>query len=156
MCFLGYSMLKFFDYKSICRPEMFTRRRLGRLLDYALDTLIVNLVYMIIIIPWYYFTGMPIDSIKLVVFAFLTIGWVSSFPIPIVLRWFRKRVKYLEIWRNARLNCEITAGTQTNPEQHEITWHHKLENRREWSNRRQNRGRGKNYLALDSTLWTKK
>jgi len=70
---------------------------LRRIMDYALDTLITNLVIMCIAIPYYVIIGMDIEGLKLVVFAFLTIGWVQSFPIGIILRWFRKRVKYLEV-----------------------------------------------------------
>jgi len=68
-----------------------------RLTDYAIDTAICNFVVASIVIPYYIWLGMEWESLKMVVFAFLTIGWVQSFPIPIVLRWFRKRVNYLEV-----------------------------------------------------------
>jgi len=70
-----------------------------RIIDYLLDTLVTNIVIMIIVIPYYIATGMPWSSVKLVIFAFFTIGWVEAFPIPIVLRWFRRRVPYL--WVNS-------------------------------------------------------
>jgi hypothetical protein len=62
--------------------------------DYIIDTFIVNMVVIVIVIPWYYLTGMPIESIKIVFISFFTIGWVSSFPVPIVLKWFRERYPY--------------------------------------------------------------
>ena len=70
-----------------------------RVIDYVLDTLITNIVIMCIIVPYYIVTGMPWSSVKLVIFAFFTIGWVEAFPIPIVLRWFRRKIPYL--WVNS-------------------------------------------------------
>ena len=72
-----------------------------RVIDYLLDTLVTNLVIMVIIVPYYILTGMPWESVKLVIFAFFTIGWVEAFPIPIVLRWFRRKIPYL--WVNSEL-----------------------------------------------------
>ena len=66
-----------------------------KIVDYLVDTLIANLVVMVIVIPWYYFTGMPIESVKIVLFSFLTIGWASSFPIVPAVEWVRKRFPYL-------------------------------------------------------------
>jgi len=68
-----------------------------RLIDYLVDTAICNFVVAAIVIPYYIALKMPWESLKMVIFAFFTIGWVQSFPIPIVLRWFRRRVKYLEV-----------------------------------------------------------
>lgn len=72
-------------------------KKLRRLVDYLLDTLITNLVIISIVVPYYVLTGMPWSSVKLVIFAFFTIGWVEAFPIPITLRWFRRQVPYLEV-----------------------------------------------------------
>jgi len=67
---------------------------LARIKDYLIDTLIVNLTSMSIIVPWYYFTGMPMSSIEKVIFAYFTIGWFQALPTAIILRWFRARIKY--------------------------------------------------------------
>jgi len=72
-------------------------KKLRRVIDYLLDTLVTNLIIMAIVVPYYVLTGMPWSSVKLVVFAFFTVGWFEAFPIPIVLRWFRRRVQYLEV-----------------------------------------------------------
>lgn len=69
----------------------------NRIIDYLLDTLVTNILMMAIVIPYYYLIGMSPEGIEDVIFAFLTIGWVQALPIPIVLRWFRKRVPYLEV-----------------------------------------------------------
>jgi len=72
-------------------------KKLRRLVDYLLDTLVTNITIMVIVVPYYILTGMPWSSVKLVIFAFFTIGWVEAFPIPIVLRWVRRRIPYLEV-----------------------------------------------------------
>ncbi len=72
-------------------------KTIRRIIDYAIDTAICNFVVAVIVIPYYVIIGMPWESLKIVGVAFLTIGWIQSFPISIVLRWFRKRVEYLEV-----------------------------------------------------------
>jgi hypothetical protein len=72
-------------------------KKLRRLFDYLLDTLVTNIIIMSIVVPYYIVTGMPWESVKLVIFAFFTIGWVEAFPIPIVLRWVRRKIPYLEV-----------------------------------------------------------
>ncbi len=73
-------------------------KTIRRIIDYAIDTAICNFVVAVIVIPYYYFVlNMSQEGLEKIVIAFLTIGWVQSFPIPIVLRWFRKKVEYLEV-----------------------------------------------------------
>ncbi len=72
-------------------------KKIRRLIDYLLDTLVTNLTIMTIIIPYYKVVGMDWHNLKMVITACFTIGWVQSFPISIVLRWFRRHVKYLEV-----------------------------------------------------------
>ncbi len=72
-------------------------KTIRRIIDYAIDTAICNFIVAAIVIPYYIIIGMPWESLKIVIFAFLTIGWIQSFPIPIVLRWFRNKVEYLEV-----------------------------------------------------------
>ena len=72
-------------------------KTIRRIIDYAIDTAICNFIVANIVITYYIIMGMPWESLKMVIIAFLTIGWVQSFPIPIVLRAFRKKVKYLEV-----------------------------------------------------------
>jgi len=73
-------------------------RTVRRLFDYLLDTLITNLVIMAIVVPYYIvIVRMPLEYVRQVIYAFFTIGWVEAFPIPIILRWFRRKVPYLEV-----------------------------------------------------------
>ena len=74
-----------------------------RIIDYAIDTTICNFVVAVIVIPYYIVLGMDWESLKMVIFAFLTIGWVQSFPIPIVLRWFRRKMPYLEVGEKSNI-----------------------------------------------------
>ena len=73
------------------------KKFLRRCIDYLLDTLVTNCLLMIVVIPFYIAIGMPWEGLEKVIFAFFTIGWIQSFPIPIVLRWFRRKVEYLEV-----------------------------------------------------------
>ena len=72
-------------------------KTIRRIIDYAIDTAICNFIVASIVIPYYIIIGMPWESLKIVIFAFLTIGWIQSFPISIVLRAFRKKVAYMEV-----------------------------------------------------------
>jgi hypothetical protein len=63
-------------------------------IDYIVDTFIINMVILVMTIPYYYLTGMPIESIKGIAIAFFTIGWFTSLPVPIILRRFRAKYPY--------------------------------------------------------------
>lgn len=65
-----------------------------RKIDYVIDTFIINMVILVITVPYYYVTGMPPESIKGIIIAFFTIGWFTALPVPIVLRWFRAKYPY--------------------------------------------------------------
>jgi hypothetical protein len=52
------------------------------------------MVILVITVPYYYLTGMPLESIKGIIIAFFTIGWFSALPVPPVLRWFRAKYPY--------------------------------------------------------------
>ena len=77
--------------------NIINNKYIRRLVDYLIDTLVTNIVIMVIIVPWYYFNGMSKEGLEMVIKAFFTIGWVEAFPIPIVLRWVRRRIRYLEV-----------------------------------------------------------
>ena len=79
-------------------------KTIRRIIDYAVDTAICNFVVAVIVIPYYYFIlKMPQEGLEKIVEAFLTIGWIQSLPIPIVLRWLRKKVPYLEVGEKSNI-----------------------------------------------------
>ena len=65
-----------------------------QVVDYIVDTFLINMVILIITVPYYYLTGMPHDSIKGIITAFFTIGWFTALPVSIILRKFRKKYPY--------------------------------------------------------------
>jgi hypothetical protein len=62
--------------------------------DYIVDTFIINMVILVITVPYYYLTGMPIESLKGIIIAFFTISWFTALPVPTILRKFREKYPY--------------------------------------------------------------
>jgi len=68
-----------------------------RVVDYVVDTIILNMIGLVVMEPYYYFVcHFPTKELWDVFWSFWTIGWPLSFILAIVLREFRKRIPYLD------------------------------------------------------------
>lgn len=66
-----------------------------KIIDYLVDTAIINFVTMLVVMPYSFFMGMSARGLWIQFSGFWTVGWLASFVVAVVIKKIRGKYPYL-------------------------------------------------------------